>query len=181
MVSGPVNYAKTYFIHPTLSTVHGKSTYSSLKILKQELNANASRVTLDLGWGSHRYLRPVLTPAEYLTISVIPYLHPVHPGILTIILGTTQHEVTRLTLEHAMAVRICRESLKLEKVLINIACNALDNTYYMERINPQKNTVIEKNSNFCHGFFILTVTSISILLQKKLRKFWNFPTTFKIP
>ena len=94
MVAGPVNYVKTYFIHPTLTTVHGEPTYSSLKILKQELKANASRVTSDLGGGAHGHLVLVLTPAEYQTISALSYLHPVHPGIFTILPGTTNHEAT---------------------------------------------------------------------------------------
>ena len=33
---GPVNYAKTYFIHLTLTTVHGEPDYSSLKIAKND-------------------------------------------------------------------------------------------------------------------------------------------------
>ena len=111
MVAGPVNYVKTYFIHPTLTTVHGEPTYAALKILKLELLANASRVTSDLGGGSHGHLGLVLTPTEYQNISQLLYLAPVHPGILTIAAGTTHHEATRLTLEHDEGVRLFRESL----------------------------------------------------------------------
>ena len=95
----------------------------------------------------------VLTPTEYQNISRIPYLPPVHPGILSIDAGTTHHEATRLTLEHDESVRLFRESLELEKVLINITCNALEDTYYKERINPQTNTVTEKLSVFLSWLF----------------------------
>ena len=132
MVSGPVNYVKTYFIHPTLTTVHGEPTYAALKTLKLELMANASRVTSDLGGGSHGHLGLVLTPTEYQRITNTPYAKPAHPGTLTIPAGTTQHEATRLTSDHDENIRLFRESLELEKVLINLACNALDDTYYTE-------------------------------------------------
>ena len=47
--SGPVDYAKAYFLHQTLTNIQGEPDYSTLKILKKELKANASRVTSDLG------------------------------------------------------------------------------------------------------------------------------------
>ena len=61
----PVDYKKLYFSHPILSKIHGEPTFSSLKILKQELKANASRVTSDLGGGAHGHLGLVFTLVEY--------------------------------------------------------------------------------------------------------------------
>ena len=135
MVS-PVDYAKTYFSHPTLSKIHGELTYSSLKIMKQELTANASRVTSDLGGGAHGRLGLVLTPIEYFLISVLAYARPLHPGTLQIGAATTHHEATRLTMQHAEEVRIFRETVELEKVLMNLTCNTLEETFYKERVNP---------------------------------------------
>ena len=74
MVAGPVNYVKTYFIHPALTMVHGEPAYSSLKTLKQEIKVNASRVTLDLGGGAHGHLGLILAPTEYASISSTPYV-----------------------------------------------------------------------------------------------------------
>ena len=153
MVMGPVDYVKTYFIHPTLTKVHGEPIYSSLRILKQELKANASRVTSDLGGGAHGHLGLVLDPTEYANISGTPYVHTAHPGTLTILAGTTHHEATRLTVEHAERVRVFRESVELEKVLVNQTCNALDETFYKERVNPATNTVTEKLSDFLSWLF----------------------------
>ena len=132
MVVGPVDYVKTYFIHPTLTKVHGEPTYSSLRILKQELKANASRVTSDLGGGAHGHLGLVLTPTEYRIISEIPYVRPNNPSILTVAPGTTHHEMTRLTLKHTKTVRVFRESVELEKVLINQTYKVLDEACYKE-------------------------------------------------
>ena len=78
-VTGPVDYAKTYFLHPTLTTIHGEPDFPTLKKLKTELKANASRVTSDLGGGGHGHLGLVLSLREYSMISAIMYARPVHP------------------------------------------------------------------------------------------------------
>ena len=152
-MSGPVDYAKTYFIHPTLTTIQGEPDYSTLKVLKKELKANASRVTSDLGGGGHGHLGLVLTAHEYSMISAILYARPVHPGTLTIPAGTTHHEATRLTMEHNEAIRTYRDTIELEKILINLTCNAMEETYYRERINPHTSTVTEPLSIFLQWLF----------------------------
>ena len=149
----PVDYKKLYFSHPILSKIHGEPTFSSLKILKQELKANASRVTSDLGGGTHGHLGLVLTPAEDQLVSVDVYTRPLHPGVLTIAADSTNHQANRLTLHHAEGIRIFRETIELEKVLINLTCNALEETFYKERVNPQTNTVTEQLSVFLSWLF----------------------------
>ena len=151
--SGPVDYAKAYFIHPTLTPIPGEPDYSTLKILKKELKANASRVTSDLGGGGHGHLGLVLTAHEYAMISAILYARPVHPGALTIPPGTTNHEANRLTLAHTESVRVYHETVELEKTLINLTCNAIKDTYYRERINPHTSTVTEPLANFLTWLF----------------------------
>ena len=65
ILSGPVDYTKTYFLHPTLAPIRGEPDYATLKILKKELKANASRVTSDLRVWAYVHLGLVLTPHEY--------------------------------------------------------------------------------------------------------------------
>ena len=74
---------------------------------------------MDLGGGVHGRLGLVLSPNEYAMISAISYVRPLHPGILAIPAGTAQHEATRLTLVHAQAIRLYRETVELEKALLN--------------------------------------------------------------
>ena len=147
-LSGPVDYAKTYFIHQTLTGIQGEPSYSTLKILKKELKANSSRVTSDLGGGGHGHLGLVLTAHEYSMISAVIYARPVHPGPLNILPGTPNHKATRLTLTHSESIRIYRETVELEKVLINLTCNAMEETYYWKRINPHTSTVTDPLSVF---------------------------------
>ena len=110
-----VDYKKLYFSHPTLLKIHREPTYSSLNILKQELKANVSRVTSDLGGGVHRHLGLILTPAEYQLVLVDVYARPLHPGVLNIVSGVTHHETNRFTLHHTEEVHIFRETIDSKK------------------------------------------------------------------
>ena len=76
--SGPVDYAKTYFLHPTLTIIHRNPDYSALKNSKSDPKANNSRVTSDLGGGGHVHLGLFLTPHEYSMIFGVPYVRPLH-------------------------------------------------------------------------------------------------------
>ena len=49
----------------------------------------------------------------------------------------------RLTRNHTEAIRVYRETVELEKVLINLACKAMSERFYKERINPHTSTITE--------------------------------------
>ena len=51
-----VNYVDTYFEFKELTKIHGEPTFESLKKIKDELKANASAVTSDLGGGANGHL-----------------------------------------------------------------------------------------------------------------------------
>ena len=53
---GPVSYVRAYFVHLTLTQTRGEPTFSTLRDLKKQLRANASRVILDLEGGAHGHL-----------------------------------------------------------------------------------------------------------------------------
>ena len=82
------------------------------------MKANAAQVTSDLGGGANGHIGLVLTPAEYLHVSALPYVKPVHPGTLHITVGTPQHETNRLREDHTDAIRLFRETIDVEKALI---------------------------------------------------------------
>ena len=150
-MTGPVDYAKTYFLHPTLTTIHGEPDYPALKQLKLELKANASRVTSDLGGGGHGHLGLVLTPRQYSMISAILYTHPVHSGQLNIPTGTTQHESVRLTLAHAEVIRVYRKTVELEKALINLTCKRITRSV----LAPTQVLSLSPYRHFYPGLFYL--------------------------
>ena len=98
--SSTVNYISTSFEHPTLATIHGEPNYTMLRKLKNQLMQNAASVPSELGGGANGHLGLLLSPQEYQAVNRMAYVRPVHPGILVIPPGTTQHESTRIKDEH---------------------------------------------------------------------------------
>lgn len=75
-----VNVRDIYFQHRTLVKIHGKPTYESLKILLNQIKANASSVPTTIGGGNHGHLGLVLSDLRYATLSNTPFATPHNPG-----------------------------------------------------------------------------------------------------
>ena len=60
------------FEYPILTKVHRILDYASLKIIKDELKANATSIHSKLGGGADGHLGLVMDPIEYVLISQIP-------------------------------------------------------------------------------------------------------------
>ncbi|CAB9531476.1 hypothetical protein SEMRO_3585_G349380.1 [Seminavis robusta] len=75
--------ALDHFSNTTLTAIptEDKPTYNSLKIIHQELNANAMAIPSTLGGGHYGHLGLVLTAIQYNDLpNTIPWTNPVHPG-----------------------------------------------------------------------------------------------------
>ena len=116
--SSTVDYISTYFEHPTLTKIHGKPTYTTLRKMKKELMRNAASVTSDLGGGANGHLGLIISPLDYSTVNATAYIRPVHPGFLVIPAGTTKHESKRLQDEHRQDILNFRETVNVEKAMI---------------------------------------------------------------
>ena len=90
---------------------------------------NAASVPTDLGGGANGHLGLLLTDVEYHSVNATAYVRPVHPGILVIPLGITQHKSTRLTNEHEERVYNFRETVNVEKAMIKKIVHAIDSQY----------------------------------------------------
>ena len=77
------------FEYPMLTKIEGKLDFRRLKLLCDEVKANASSVYSDLGGGQHGHLGLVSTTPQYALASAIPYVRHVHPGVLVIQPNTT--------------------------------------------------------------------------------------------
>ena len=69
--------------------IQGEPTADSLISLKQKLKANASSVYSNLGGGTHGHIFLVIPPAQSKLLSNATFIRPLHPGPLTIPIGTT--------------------------------------------------------------------------------------------
>ena len=100
-----IDYANTYFEFPELTKIHGAPNYPTLRIIHDEMKANAHSVECNLGGGAHGHYGLVVTPAEYAMVpATIPYIRPVHPCPLIIPLGATQILATGLRADHKQSV-----------------------------------------------------------------------------
>ena len=69
MTSTSTDYTITYFEHPMLTKIHGKSIFFSLQRLKNQIKANLASVNTDLGGGRNGYLGLGLTAVKYISVS----------------------------------------------------------------------------------------------------------------
>ena len=66
-----IDYIKTNFEYPVLTTISSKPDYDSLKKIKDELKANAGNIQCDLGGGNNGHLGLVLDDAEYACLEAV--------------------------------------------------------------------------------------------------------------
>ena len=69
-----IDYINTNFEYPVLTKIHGRPNYDNFKIIKHEMKTNGASVSSKLGGGANGHVGIVTTNAEYIMVSVIPYV-----------------------------------------------------------------------------------------------------------
>ena len=77
-----IDFVKTKFEYPELTKIHGRPTYESLKIIKDELKTNAGSITSSLAGGTSGHLGIVLTLPEMTLVTPVLYVRPLQPAPL---------------------------------------------------------------------------------------------------
>ena len=67
-----------------LTKIHVAPIYYVLQTVKGKLKVKASLVPIDLGGEPHGYLGLVLTPIKYAAVRAVPYVTPLHLGVLNV-------------------------------------------------------------------------------------------------
>ena len=143
MSLGTVDYQSSYFKYKTPTPIRGLPTYSALKRLKTELQANASSVETDLGGGNHGYLGLVLTDAEYNSIpNTQPFVPPNYPPPLTIPSTATPIQALQMKENHNEQKRLYYECKNVEKALLRHAQEALEDQYVAALVDPYTNLIV---------------------------------------
>ena len=73
------------FPYPTVTKIDGLPTYSTLKELVRQLQANAASVSTELGGGAHGFLGLLLPAATYQNLAGVAWNPPVNPGVFAVI------------------------------------------------------------------------------------------------
>ena len=124
-----IDYAATYFEYPELTKIHGAPTYPTIRIIKNEVKANAHSVASNLGGGAHGHYGLVVDPTEYVMVpGTVPYVRPVHPGALDVPINATNHIALGLRADHKEAVRLFRESNDVKQRLIKQIMQSVEPT-----------------------------------------------------
>ncbi|CAB9530275.1 hypothetical protein SEMRO_2814_G337720.1 [Seminavis robusta] len=79
-----------HFTKETLTALHAdeKPNYSTLKVIHQELNANAMAITSTLGGGHYGHLALVIPAAAFNALpNAIAWVNPAHPGAAPVHVG----------------------------------------------------------------------------------------------
>ena len=118
MTSTNIDYVATYFELPELDKIYGAPTCTKLSKIEDQIKANASSVSSELGGGAHGHLGLVLTNGEYAKITARLYIYPAHPGPLDILLLTAQHTETYMRKDHKALIRVFHEVTDLQKAVI---------------------------------------------------------------
>ena len=141
ILSNTVDYIHSVFEYPVLTKITGRPTYSSLKIIKNELKANAGKVQCELGGGNNGHLGLILSDIEYALVNPIePYVRPAHPGPVAPV-GTTQLLNTNLRDQYKEDIRLFREANQVEAAMIKQLADALPPHYLKKYRNQYSNKI----------------------------------------
>lgn len=118
------------FPHPELTIVEGEPTNSSIQVLQRELYANARAIHSTRGGGAHGYLALLMPDADYLALTNIAFVAPVHPGDTPIhAAGATQPQISEANRQYLHDLTVHTEYMTVSHELKKGIIAAVDNKY----------------------------------------------------
>ena len=165
------DYKNTHFEFPEFTRIHGEPTTADLITVQRQARANASTVHSTLGGGHNGLLGLTCSPGVYAGVpNAAPFDRPVAPGPLNVPAGATQYQIQQLRDEHSEAVRVFKEVLAVERVLIQQIVAALDAKYIKALRDPITNkitrTIPDIFSHLFDAYGHVTPTELYELKQK---------------
>ena len=116
------------FPYPVLTKITGLPSYDSIKVVNDEISANAASVYSDLGGGNHGFLAITVSPTIYATVSPTPFVAPTNP-VPPVIAGMTQHQITALNRRYDANKTKFQQYVSLQNVLKKQLIAAVDEIY----------------------------------------------------
>ena len=138
---GTVNYREVFFEYPDCTKILGEPTFETVKILEDELKANAQAVYSPLGGGQHGHLGLVLAPFLYSTISATPFQRPNPPAPFIIDPNEAAHVAQARLDNHNSNIRLFREVTGVKKALLQQIVRSVDAAYLKPLRNQVTNTL----------------------------------------
>ena len=154
-----IDYVATYFELPKLDKIHGALTYAKLRDIKDQIKANTSSVSSELGGGAHYYLWLGITDGEYVNITATPYICPAHPGPMEISVLMAQHLETRMREDHKALIQVFREATDLQKAVIKQNIKTID-PIYIKTLRERNMNTIQANISTVLAYLFTTYGTI---------------------
>ena len=138
-----IDYKNNIFEYPDLTRIIGEPTTATLITLLNQVRSNAQSVNTSLGGGENGHLGLVCSPETYATLvpGDTPYERPVNPGELQLEGTETQYQIAQRNREHVEATRLFRETLGVERTIIQQIVGAIEPKYLKALRNPLTNKI----------------------------------------
>jgi len=114
MTSTNIDYAATYSEFPEHEMINSAPSYTKIREIKDQIKANTSSASSELGGGARDHLGLVLANGEYANITATPYVCLVHHGPLKISTLTAQREEICRREDHKALIQVFREVMDLQ-------------------------------------------------------------------
>ena len=126
----------THFQHLVLTKIHGQPVYDTLRLLADEVKANAASVPTTIGGGEYGHLGLVLSDVRYAALPhTVPWVNPVNPGDFLPPAGATGPQIEAARDVWRQRLRQYELFQATEKSLIAQVVVAVDNIYLKAKFN----------------------------------------------
>ena len=132
-----IDYRNTYFPHSTIKAISGEPGYEDLHIAYKQIKKNASNVPCpSLANGTTGHLGLTTSPTAFARASAVPYLRPAAPGVFTPPEGTAA-QIAAAKQAHDEATRLFNEVNLIEKILIRMLQEAIEEKYFESQLDTE--------------------------------------------
>ena len=97
--------------------------------MQLKLKSNNLSVHSNLEGGTHGHLRILMTNTKYATLSPVPYVRPMHPGIMQIANNATRVASYKLKRVYDENLQVFHELRRVEQALIQKVVTSVDKQY----------------------------------------------------
>ena len=130
------NYRQSHFRIKEPSRIHGEPTFDTLKILYNNLKANATSVPSSKGGGRHGHLGLVVSPTEYALLSLTPFTKTPDPGEFIIPDNATSiDQVKKWQARHESQLQLFNKKSAVEAALKQFLSDSMEIKYLQPFIN----------------------------------------------
>ena len=123
---------ETSLPYPSVTKILGKPDAATLRVLKQQIYANAAAVTSNAGGGNHGHLGMVMPVADYNLMTGTAWADPVHPGGLPQAGNAlTNAQITERNRQYLERIAIHKEFSALRNILKQQILAAVGEVYLL--------------------------------------------------